>query len=160
MPCLTSVSWSSALPIGARKTRPASGALLTWRSRGTSPTWLTGRSWHCTDWRGGLNGDLVQYGVVARQVACDRRKRRVVKTEEAFIIAEETEMYLNRCVRIIHYLLWISCSHTCRAMARTAAWDCTSPWWNEDLRGQTTTQRTSKQSFCVRKHRRTQKKQN
>ena len=22
----------------------------------------------------------------------------------------------------------MSCSHTCRAMARTAAWDCTSPW--------------------------------
>lgn len=26
------------------------------------------------------------------------------------------------------YSLWMSCSHTCRAMARTAAWDCTSPW--------------------------------
>lgn len=25
------------------------------------------------------------------------------------------------------YSLWMSCSHTCLAMARTVAWDCTSP---------------------------------
>lgn len=82
-PSLTSVSWSSALAIGARKTRPASGALLPRGSRGTGPTWLTRRSWYCSDWCRGLNRDLVQYGVVARQVACHRRGR-VVKTEEVF----------------------------------------------------------------------------
>lgn len=26
------------------------------------------------------------------------------------------------------YLLWMSCSHTCRATALTMAWDCRSPW--------------------------------
>lgn len=79
---LTSLSGSSALATGARKTGPASGALLPWGSRGTGPTWLTRRSWYCSDRCRGLNGDLVQYGVVAGQVAYNRR-RSGVQTEEA-----------------------------------------------------------------------------
>lgn len=78
---LTSVSWSTALAVGARKTGPASGALLPWGSRGTGPTWLTRRSWYCSDRCRGLNGDLVQYGVVAGQVAYNRRSSGV-QTEE------------------------------------------------------------------------------
>ena len=34
---------------------------------------------------------------------------------------------LCECVNSSDYSLWMSCSHTCRAMARTAAWDWISP---------------------------------
>lgn len=71
-PSLTSVSWSSALAVCTRESWPAGWTLLARWSWGPSPTRLTRGSGYCSDWHCRLDGDLVQYGVVARQVACNR----------------------------------------------------------------------------------------
>ncbi len=75
---LTSLSWSSALAVGTREAWPAGWALLSLRSWGASPTRLSGWPGYCSDRLRRLDGDLVQYGVIARQVACERQGRRMV----------------------------------------------------------------------------------
>lgn len=48
-PSLTSLSWLSTLAVGTRETWPAGWTLLALRSRGASPTRLTGRSGYRSD---------------------------------------------------------------------------------------------------------------
>lgn len=67
---LTSLSWLSALAVGTREAWSARWALLSLGSRGASSTWFSRWSGHCSNWHGGLDGDLVQDGVIAGQVAC------------------------------------------------------------------------------------------
>lgn len=83
---LTSLSWSSTLAIGTRETWPAGWALLTRRTWGASPTWLTGRSSNCSDWKWWLDGDLVQYWVIARQVACKEESFKRWRFKNVFFV--------------------------------------------------------------------------
>lgn len=72
---LTSFAWSTVLPISSRETWPTRWALLSLRTRGASPARLSRWSRHCSYWYWRLYGDLVQDGIVTRQVACKRWRR-------------------------------------------------------------------------------------
>lgn len=102
---LTSLSWSSALASCSWEARPAGWALLSWRSWGSSPTWLSRRSGYCSDWRRWLHWDLVQDGVIARQVACKRWRRSVVwdsSVQNSFWVCFFFFFFLN-WILILHW---------------------------------------------------------
>lgn len=141
--CLTPLAWLPVLAVSTGKAWPPGWTLLSLRTRGASPTRLSWWSRHCSDWHRWLHGDLVQEGVVTRQVAWNRWWRlNDLKTPRFNFWHSCMFCYLKKIIRSNEacscysvknrdYSLWMSCSHTWRAIARTVAWDCTSPWKNK-----------------------------
>lgn len=130
----TSLSWTAILPTGSRESWSARRTLLSLWPRRSRSTRLTRWTWYCS-YGNRLTGNLVQNRVVARQVTWGGgTKKRIHLAGQPWLpVSHEFGKRASNQIVYVHkiYSLWISCSQTCRAMARTAAWDCISPFKNK-----------------------------
>lgn len=115
MQSCTSGSRLAILSVTARESGSSWWPLLSLRSWRPLSARLSRRSGDGAD-RHRLAGNVVQNGTVARHVTCDPER-----------VMSDTLTQSQNAVRMSADSLWISCSHTCLAMACTEDVDWTSP---------------------------------